>query len=101
VLIYTMFSVLAFMGVRWAIRNRLAETIPLLFPLIFFPMVYYITHQDDGRFRHPIDPVVIIFAVCGVFSLLSNRDVDLSPGTNREFSAAQTGVNQHARDDAR
>lgn len=72
-LIYTLFSVLAFIGLRWAIRNRREETVPLLFPLIFFPIIYYLTHQDDGRFRHPIDPVVIIFAVCGVYSLLSKR----------------------------
>jgi hypothetical protein len=73
VLVYSLFSVLAFIGVGWAIRNRLQETIPLLIPLIFFPMVYYITHQDDGRFRHPIDPVVIIFAVCGLCSLWPKR----------------------------
>ena len=70
-LVYSIFSVLAFIGVRWAIRNRREETIPLLIPLIFFPIVYYLTHQDDGRFRHPIDPVVIIFFACGLCSLLS------------------------------
>jgi 4-amino-4-deoxy-L-arabinose transferase-like glycosyltransferase len=71
VLIYTTFSVLAFIGIRWAIHNRWEETIPLLIPIAFFPIVYYITHQDDGRFRHPIDPVIIIFAACGVCSLIS------------------------------
>jgi 4-amino-4-deoxy-L-arabinose transferase-like glycosyltransferase len=79
-LVYTLFSVLAFIGLGWAIRNHWGETIPLLFPLIFFPVVYYLTHQDDGRFRHPIDPVVIIFAACGVYSLLSMRAGGLSEG---------------------
>jgi 4-amino-4-deoxy-L-arabinose transferase-like glycosyltransferase len=79
-LIYTMFSVLAFIGLGWSIRNRWEETIPLLFPLIFFPIVYYLTHQDDGRFRHPIDPVVIIFAACGVYSLLAKRGGVLDEG---------------------
>ena len=73
VLIYTMFSVLAFIGIGWAMRNRLEQTIPLLIPLIFFPIVYYLTHQDDGRFRHPIDPIVIIFAACGARFLFSKR----------------------------
>lgn len=79
-LVYTMFSVLAFVGLLWAIRNRWEETVPLLFPLIFFPIVYYLTHQDDGRFRHPIDPVVIIFAACGLYSLLSKRADGLNEG---------------------
>ena len=77
-LVYTTFSVLAFIGLGWAIRNRWEETIPLLIPLIFFPIVYYLTHQDDGRFRHPIDPLVIIFAACGLYSILSKPPADLS-----------------------
>jgi len=85
VLVYTMFSVLAFIGLGWAIRNRLEETIPLLIPLLFFPLVYYITHQDDGRFRYPIDPVVIIFAVCGVRALLPAR-----PGDTAEAAPSET-----------
>jgi 4-amino-4-deoxy-L-arabinose transferase-like glycosyltransferase len=79
-LVYTTFSVLAFIGLGWAIRNRLEETIPLLIPLLFFPVVYYITHQDDGRFRHPIDPIVIIFAACGVYSVWQKRARGLNRG---------------------
>jgi len=73
VLTYTLYSVLAFFGLRWAIQKRWEETIPLIIPLGFFPMIYYLTHQDDGRFRHPVDPVIVIFAVCGAYSLLSKR----------------------------
>jgi len=29
-----------------------------------FPLVYYITHLEE-RYRHPIDPVIVIFAVFG------------------------------------
>lgn len=75
-LVYSTFSVLAFIGLRWAIRYRREETIPLVIPLILFPIVYYLTHQDDGRFRHPIDPLVIIFFACGLCSLLSKRGGD-------------------------
>lgn len=77
-LVYSLFSVVAFIGLRWAIHNRQEQTIPLVIPLIFFPIVYYLTHQDDGRFRHPIDPVVIIFFACGLYSLLSRRGGDPS-----------------------
>jgi hypothetical protein len=101
VLVYSMISLLAFIGVRWAILNRREATIPLLLPLIFFPIVYYLTHQDDGRFRHPIDPVVVIFAACGVCSLLSKRIGDLSERAAPEFSFAQSGANRRAGNAAR
>jgi 4-amino-4-deoxy-L-arabinose transferase-like glycosyltransferase len=77
-LVYTIYSLLAFLGLRWAIRNRWEETIPLLIPLVFFPIVYYLTHQDDGRFRHPIDPVIIIFVACGIRSLFVGRTGEVS-----------------------
>jgi 4-amino-4-deoxy-L-arabinose transferase-like glycosyltransferase len=88
-LVYTMFTVLAFLGLRWAIRNRWQETIPLLIPLIFFPIVYYLTHQDDGRFRHPIDPVVILFAACGIWSLLPDRAGSPSKGAAQRSSSGR------------
>jgi 4-amino-4-deoxy-L-arabinose transferase-like glycosyltransferase len=96
-LVYTIFSVLAFIGLGWAIRNRWEETIPLLIPLIFFPIVYYLTHQDDGRFRHPIDPLVIIFAACGLYSLLSKQTADMSAGVTdpaREHGAQLARVRE-------
>lgn len=101
VLVYSTFSVLAFIGLGWAIRNRLEETIPLLIPLIFFPVVYYITHQDDGRFRHPIDPVVIIFAVCGAYSVWPRRAGDLTQGAAQECSVGQGGAHPVAEETAR
>jgi 4-amino-4-deoxy-L-arabinose transferase-like glycosyltransferase len=101
VLIYTMFSVLAFIGLWWAFLNRREQTIPLLFPLIFFPMVYYITHQDDGRFRHPIDPVVIIFAACGLRSLFSRGAGTLKQGPNHEYESGEGESERWAEDTVR
>jgi 4-amino-4-deoxy-L-arabinose transferase-like glycosyltransferase len=72
VLTYSFMSFLAFAGLGWAIRNRLDYTTPLLILVVFFPLVYYLTHEDV-RFRHPMDPVVVIFAVCGVFSLRGQK----------------------------
>ena len=72
VLFYSAISVLAFIGLGWALRYRREQAAPLVFPLVFFPIVYYLTHQDDGRFRHPIDPVVVIFAACGACWLVLN-----------------------------
>jgi len=72
VLMYSLISVLCFAGMGRAIRDNWYDSFPLMVPLIFFPMVYYITHQDV-RFRHPIDPLVVIFAVYGVDSFRKNN----------------------------
>ena len=72
VLTCSLISLLAFAGIGWAIHNVRYDTIPLLIPLVCFPIVYYLTHQDV-RFRHPIDPVVVIFAVYGVISFHRQR----------------------------
>jgi 4-amino-4-deoxy-L-arabinose transferase-like glycosyltransferase len=55
-------SLLAFAGVARAIRNERDGAIPLVVLLAFFPAIYYITHPDI-RYRHPIDPVIVIFIV--------------------------------------
>lgn len=64
-------SGLAFAGVVFALRRRKEYTIPLLIPLVFFPIVYCLTHTD-ARYRHPIDPVMVILAVFGAICLLGN-----------------------------
>ena len=52
----------ALAGIIVLIWRRNAYTIPLaVFPLIF-PLVYYVTHTSL-RYRHPIDPIVLLLAV--------------------------------------
>ncbi len=70
--IYSFISLLAFTGIGWSIREGNAYTIPLVIPLICFPLVYYITHVDI-RFRHPVDPMVAIFMAYGAVSLRRRR----------------------------
>jgi hypothetical protein len=36
--------------------------------LLFYPLIYYFTH-DAARYRHPIDPLVILLAVNGAARL--------------------------------
>jgi 4-amino-4-deoxy-L-arabinose transferase-like glycosyltransferase len=69
---YSLFSILAFVGVGWALHDNRDGVVPLLLPLIFFPLVYYLTHSDMG-FRHPIDPVMVILAVYGATSLRRSK----------------------------
>jgi 4-amino-4-deoxy-L-arabinose transferase-like glycosyltransferase len=59
-LTYSFVSVLAFAGLYRAIRDRRDGVTPLVIPLVLFPIAYYLTHSDS-RYRHPIDPVVVVF----------------------------------------
>ncbi len=56
------FSVMAFAGLLLALRAAWLDTLPLAMCLILFPIPYYITHTAL-RYRHPIDPMMTIFAV--------------------------------------
>jgi hypothetical protein len=61
-----------------------------VFPLAVFPVVfpclYYLTHADL-RYRHPIDPVVLMLTVAGVWGLV-----------RKDRSAKSNGVNHTIRD---
>ncbi len=60
VLFYTLVSLGALAGLRRAIRDRRDGAIALLIPCIVYPAIYYLTHAEM-RYRHPIDPLVVIF----------------------------------------
>ena len=67
ILTYSLGSFLAFAGLAGAIRDDRDGAVPLAILLICFPLVYYITHLEE-RYRHPIDPVIVIFAVFGAIT---------------------------------
>jgi 4-amino-4-deoxy-L-arabinose transferase-like glycosyltransferase len=67
ILTYSLVSFLAFAGLAGAIRDDRDGAVPLAILLICFPLVYYITHLEE-RYRHPIDPVIVIFAVFGAIT---------------------------------
>ena len=59
----------ALLGIAALIRRRSLHTIPLAaFPVVF-PWLYYVTHPNL-RYRHPIDPVVLLLAAVAVSSVL-------------------------------
>jgi 4-amino-4-deoxy-L-arabinose transferase-like glycosyltransferase len=66
----TIFSVLAFAGLLVGLWTKARESLPLAFCLLLFPIPYYITHSSL-RYRHPIDPVMTIFAVLASATLLA------------------------------
>jgi 4-amino-4-deoxy-L-arabinose transferase-like glycosyltransferase len=72
ILMYSTISLLAFAGIARAIRDRRDGVFPLGILVIVFPVIYYLTHSDLG-FRHPIDPVIVIFLIYGISPALSEK----------------------------
>jgi hypothetical protein len=58
-------SLLAFVGLYLALRSFGWEAMPIWIAPIVFPITYYLTHSIL-RYRHPIDPVLTVFAVCAL-----------------------------------
>ena len=72
ILMYTSISILAFAGLALAVRQGIAEAVPLAFLPAILPDIYYLTHSDMG-FRHPIDPVLVIFMAYALVLLVARR----------------------------
>ncbi len=58
-------SLLAFAGLYFTWRSFGWEAAPIWIAPIVFPMTYYLTHSIL-RYRHPIDPVLTVLAVCAL-----------------------------------
>jgi 4-amino-4-deoxy-L-arabinose transferase-like glycosyltransferase len=56
----TILLILMLAGIRQALYAETVNTIPLLVVLVCYPAVYYIAHAGT-EYRHPIDPIVVIF----------------------------------------
>ena len=56
----TILLILMLAGIRRALYIEPMNTIPLLAVLVCYPLVYYVAHAAT-EYRHPIDPIVIIF----------------------------------------
>jgi len=59
------FSLLALAGLFQIWRSFGWEAAPVWVVPIVFPMTYYLTHSIL-RYRHPIDPVLTVLAVCAL-----------------------------------
>jgi 4-amino-4-deoxy-L-arabinose transferase-like glycosyltransferase len=65
-----LFALLSFLGVLFAYRTRNEWSLPFASILLFFPVLFYITHTDP-RYRYPIDPIMTVLNVYAVAYLLS------------------------------
>ena len=55
-------------GIVLALRRKIGVA-PLFFFILSIPAVYYVTHAGLTRYRYPIEPMIILFASFGVYSL--------------------------------
>jgi 4-amino-4-deoxy-L-arabinose transferase-like glycosyltransferase len=55
----------AFLGIIVLLATKNAYALPVVSVPILFPLLYYATHTSL-RYRHPIDPVVLLLAAIGV-----------------------------------
>ena len=65
-------SLLAFAGLWRAIRDRREDVLALVIPVIVFPVVSYVTHSEM-RYRHPIDPVLVVFIAYGIVAFRGRK----------------------------
>ncbi len=73
-LVYLGTSVFAFGGLLLATTRRLHGVFLFATLLGFYPLVYYITFAAS-RYRHPIDPELVILAVFSISSILGSLAV--------------------------
>jgi hypothetical protein len=58
----------AFLGIVVLLATKNAYAFPLVAIPIIFPLLYYVTHTSL-RYRHPIDPIVLLLAAIGVHGM--------------------------------
>lgn len=68
-------SVITFFGLWMAWRRRLPVA-PYVLVLIFFPLVYYLTHSEL-EYRHPIEPLMVALAAFGASVIFRGRHSSL------------------------
>ncbi len=68
----TLAGIGALCGIVALLRARSAYTFPLAAGVIVYPLLYYVTHASL-RYRHPIDPVVLLLTAIAVAALFRLR----------------------------
>ncbi len=58
----------AFLGIVVLFATKNAYALPVVAVPIIFPLLYYVTHTSL-RYRHPIDPIVLLLAAIGVHGM--------------------------------
>ena len=79
------FSVLSIGGLVLALRRRLPASFLLASLLVFYPLMYYITFPQP-RYRHAIEPEMLLLAMYFVVVTLTPFRLSISAGKREAFS---------------
>jgi len=71
-------SLLAWLGLVLALRNKGWEAVPYAIVVATFPVVYYITHTYDS-YRHPIEPAILLLAAYALVNTVEAASMKLAP----------------------
>ncbi len=77
----------AFFGIVVLLATRNAQAFPVVAIPVLFPLLYYVTHTSL-RYRHPIDPVVLLLAAIGVSGVCGGLTRKRRTSTAAESSVA-------------
>lgn len=72
IFLLTPLTILSIVGLCLAFRKAPGCAVPYLLILLSFPFVYYVTHCD-ARYRHPLDPLLVVLASSAVASCPGSR----------------------------
>jgi 4-amino-4-deoxy-L-arabinose transferase-like glycosyltransferase len=73
--------IFAFLGIVVLVATKNTCALPVVAIPLIFPLLYYVTHTSL-RYRHPIDPIILLLAATGVHGIWR--------GTAHKFSKAPT-----------
>jgi 4-amino-4-deoxy-L-arabinose transferase-like glycosyltransferase len=68
--LFTSISVVAFLGLFLAFRNSSPAAPLFAILLMVFPLAYYVTHPTP-RYRHPIEPAMVVLAAYALTNVVS------------------------------
>ncbi len=82
------------MGVWLLVRRRSDYAMPFLIFLVFYPAVYYLTHSSL-RYRHPIDPALMVLTTfCVASAVKAARRANPAPTLAASGTVAQNDTRQ-------
>jgi 4-amino-4-deoxy-L-arabinose transferase-like glycosyltransferase len=70
--LYILMSSLAFIGFFLTVKHSNRYAVPFMLVITFFPLIHYITYSSP-RYRHPIEPMLVVLAVYAAMSYLLKR----------------------------
>jgi 4-amino-4-deoxy-L-arabinose transferase-like glycosyltransferase len=76
---YLLVSLLAYAGMRLCMAQKNRAWMPFLIVLAIYPLPYYIVHVNN-RYRHPIEPLLVLLGCYALCSLIGARTLPRASG---------------------